>query len=154
MHPHFLANFAVHWNLETTRQIPIIEILMSFTCDFSLHCTKLRVHPWVFRSEIGTSHFHRNLGVANLLPSGIHSPLAVRSPLPSLDLDRRFLDLLCHSNRFGLLIALRKNFPEKVSLRNCHRIVPNLHASQPRSSQYSIHHNSSHHQTKNPQCKN
>ena len=45
-----------------------------------------------------------------------------------------------------------QNFPEQVSLRNCHRCVPNRHAKQPTSSQHSIHHNSSQHQTKNCQC--
>ena len=54
-----------------------------------------------------------------------------------LHLDQRFMEmsslhLLCPSSsspiqtRLGLLFALRKNFPKKVDLRNCHRFVPNL----------------------------
>ena len=42
VYPHFLANFAVHWDHEATVGSQM-EILTSFT-RFLKHCTKLCVH--------------------------------------------------------------------------------------------------------------
>ena len=96
----------------------------------------------------------------------MHSPLAVRWNLPSLapsvpKFSGNVLTaapvstfIFTRANRFGLLKAPRsKNFPVKMSVRSCHKFLPNLHAIQPKSSHHCVHRNSSHHRTKNCPCK-
>ena len=70
------------------------------------------------------------------------------------------LQLLCPSSSSPIQTASDcslhrdQNFPEKMSLRNGHWFVPNIHASQPSSCHHSIREHSSHHQTWNRQWKN
>ena len=75
MHPHGMANFAVHWNRETTTRSSNLVVLARDLSSTAQHFV-LTSESSVLRSAqtvfIGTSQ------------SRVHSPLAVRWNLPSL----------------------------------------------------------------------
>ena len=71
VHRHFMANFAVHWDHASTVGIPSRNYCRPFARDFSSTAQHFCVHQCVFRSEIDTNRFHRNLDTARAPPSGI-----------------------------------------------------------------------------------
>ena len=144
MYPHFLSNFAVSHNHETTVGSQI-EILTSFA------------HYIVYTNESSVQRWAQSVLIVTLKLSSsmeqeyIHDWLFdenLRFPLP-LGGNVFCAPLLCPNLMSSIQTSdcsmhQEQNFQVKMSLRDCHRLVPNLHATQPNSNHHSMHRNSNH----------
>ena len=147
VHPHFTANFAVHWYHETTVGYHG-EILSSFARDFSS-----TAQYFLCTSESFVQRSTQTVFIVTLkLPSSIisDSPLAFRWNLPSLAPSRHKFNgnvftalvsrfIFSHSNRFGLLMAPRSKLPNENELSEVSHVCsqPSCHPTELQSFQSS-----------------
>ena len=127
------------------------------------HCV-LCVHPWVFRSEIGASHFRRSFGIAKLHYQECthHWPLCrtirLLHRVDQSSMNMCSLQLLCPGSSSPIQTSLECSLHRKQSFwekRACGvdtgSSQPSCQPTEPRH--HSIRHDFSHHQTQNCQWK-